>query len=309
VNAYLQESEENVERLFRLEEVYHLGKYGSYADPERMRQAERRLCGRLASEQARLGRRLRMRRWMSYAAIFVLVALLGGGSAYLLYGHASKGDLLTVTAYGQDVRQFILPDSTKVWLNGGASLTYPSSFGDGTRDVSLVGEAYFEVTKDASRPFVVKSDAMRVRVLGTKFNFATGTLSHVAGATLIEGEVEVSGNNDEGQIILTPGQRAELDKNSGRLTVKQVNARLDAVWHDDLIPFDRATIFTIARTLEQLYGIRIILSPDISNSKTYSGVLKRKDSVEGTLKLLQNVMPIGYKNIGDSIFLLPAAGR
>lgn len=146
---------------------------------------------------------------------------------------------------------------------------------------------------------------MRVRVLGTIFNFKCNKSCRIAEATLIEGEIEVKGNREEGQIILTPGQRAELNKNNGRLTVKQVDAKLDAVWHDNLIPFQKADIFTIAKALERFYDVKIILSPDIQANRTYSGVLRKKSNIESVLKSLQNSIPIDYKIVGNNIFISP----
>ena len=198
-----------------------------------------------------------------------------------------------------------LSDGTKVWLNSETELKYPVRFTGNTREVSVKGEAYFEVTKNRHKPFTVQSDAMRVRVLGTTFNFKSDKNCRVAEATLIEGEIEVKGNKEEGQIILAPGQRAELNKKSGRLTVKQVDAKLDAVWHDNLIPFQKADIFTITKALERFYDVKIILSPDIRADKTYSGVLRRKSTIDSVLTSLQNSIPIDYKIVGSNIFISP----
>ena len=154
-----------------------------------------------------------------------------------------------------------MPDGSKVWLNNASTLKYPHEFSEKERNVYLEGEAYFEVTKNRHKPFIVQSDAMRVRVLGTTFNFKSDKRCRIAEATLIEGEIEVKGNKEEGQIILAPGQRAELNKNNGRLTVKQVDAKLDAVWHDNLIPFQKADIFTITKAFCLLTFKRIKLTP------------------------------------------------
>ena len=199
----------------------------------------------------------------------------------------------------------VLADGTKIWLNAESSLVFPVEFSGNKRQVILKGEAYFEVTKNRHKPFTVQSDAIRVRVLGTTFNLKSDKRCRIAEATLIEGEIEVKGNKEEGQIILTPGQRAELNKNNGRLTVKQVDAKLDAVWHDNLIPFQKADIFTITKALERFYDVKIILSPDIQTGKTYSGVLKRKSNIESVLKSLQNSIPIDYKIVGNNIFISP----
>ena len=85
--------------------------------------------------------------------------------------------------------------------------------------------------------------------------------------------------------------------------MKQVDAKLDAVWHNDLIPFEQADIFAITRTLERFYDVKIILSPDIKSDKTYSGVLKKKDNIESVLQSLDNSIPINYKIVGDNIFI------
>ncbi|MDR0891372.1 MAG: FecR domain-containing protein [Mediterranea sp.] len=307
VNAYIQESEENAERLFRMEEVYHLGQFDRYADARRVEQAEKRLRKRIAAEQAIQSRQMRRQHWMRYAAILVIATLIGGTSTYLFLRYQSETQQLTATATNGQVLQVILPDSSKVWLNAGSSLTYPTTFSKEERNVFLTGEAYFEVSKNPRCPFIVKSNALQVRVLGTKFNIKNDAHSHIAETTLIEGAVEVRGNRSEGQIVLAPGQRAELDKESHLLTVKQVNARLDAVWHNDLIPFDKATIFTIAKALEQLYNVKIIISPDITGQMTYSGMLKRKSDITSTLNLLRNTMHVQFKQIGkDSIFISPS---
>ena len=302
VNAWISESDENARQLFRMEEIYHLGKFDHYADEQRMANAEKRLYKQLSQEKKKKDKVLHMHRWMRYAAILAVALLMGGGAGYWFYNRPEHQMLVAVANEGI-VKEVVLPDGTKVWLNNAAMLKYPREFSEKERNVYLDGEAYFEVTKNRHKPFTVESDAMRVRVLGTTFNFKCDKRCRIAEATLIEGEIEVKGNKDEGQIVLAPGQRAELNRNSGRLTVKQVDAKLDAVWRDNLIPFNKANIFTITKALERFYDVKIILSPDIRSDKTYSGVLKKKSTIESVLKSLQNSIPIEYKIVGNNIFI------
>lgn len=301
VNTWINESDEHARQLFRMEEVYQLGKMNAHASEQRMNLAEKRLYKRLDLEKKKQSKILRMHQWMKYAAIVAVTLLLGGGVGYWFY--QKDTELLIAVANEGIVKEVTLPDGTKVWLNNSATLKYPREFSKTERSVHLEGEAYFEVTKNRQQPFIVESDAMRVRVLGTTFNFKCDKRCRVAEATLIEGEIEVKGNREEGQIILAPGQRAELNKHTGRLIVKQVEAKLDAVWHDDLIPFEKANIFTIAKSLERFYDVKIILSPDIRADKTYSGVLKKKSNIESVLKSLQNSIPMAYKIVGNNIFI------
>ena len=242
-----------------------------------------------------------------YAAVACIILAVGSGAYYAGVKRPADDANTEVTmsvSNGQKA-DIILADGTKVYINSDSRIVYDNTYNKKTRMVSLEGEAYFEVTKNRHKPFTVQRDPMRVRVLGTTFNFKSDKSCRVAEATLIEGEIEVKGNREEGQIILTPGQRAELNKNNGRLTVKQVDAKLDAVWHDNLIPFQKADIFTIAKALERFYDVKIILSPDIQANRTYSGVLRKKSNIESVLKSLQNSIPIDYKIVGNNIFISP----
>lgn len=304
VSAWIRESDEHARQLFRMEEIYQLGKTNSHTIEQQMQLAEKRLYKRIKEANSKQAKTIRLYQWMKYAAIVTVILLLGGGAGYWFYQNDT--DMLIAVANEGIVKEVTLPDGTKVWLNNSATLKYPREFSKTERNVYLEGEAYFKVTKNRQKPFTVESDAMRVRVLGTTFNFKSDKRSRVAEATLIEGEIEVKGQREEGQIILAPGQRAELNKSTGRLTVKQVDAKLDAVWHDDLIPFVSADIFTITKALERFYDVKIILSPDIRSDKTYSGVLKKKSNIESVLKSLQNSIPIDYKIVGSNIFISSA---
>jgi ferric-dicitrate binding protein FerR (iron transport regulator) len=226
--------------------------------------------------------------------------MVGGLGCWLL---SVDREMIVESATEDIVKEIALPDGTKVWLNRSAVIRYADWRDDEERNVFIDGEAYFEVVKNPQRPFVVQSDAMQVRVLGTTFNFKNDKACKIAEATLIEGEIEIKGKNGEGLIILTPGQRAELDKSAGRLTVRQVNARWDAVWRNDLIPFEQADLFTITQALERFYRVKIILSPDVRTNVTYSGALKKKNTVKPVLDALKNAIPIDYKITGDNIFI------
>ena len=245
------------------------------------------------------------RKVQAYAAVAVIAVAFTSVLFWWLGDTSSVPVARYVGGDGIVADKVVLPDGTEISMGSQTNFRYDPQYGKDKRVVYLEGEAYFEVTKNRHKPFTVQSDAMRVRVLGTTFNFKSDKNCRVAEATLIEGEIEVKGNKEEGQIILAPGQRAELNKKSGRLTVKQVDAKLDAVWHDNLIPFQKADIFTITKALERFYDVKIILSPDIRADKTYSGVLRRKSTIDSVLTSLQNSIPIDYKIVGSNIFISP----
>lgn len=303
VNAWLEESDENVRELFKTEEIYHLSKLNKEADEIEVVKAENALFKRLEAEDARRRKVRRMNNWIRYAAMFIGVLLIAGLGRYAYREYNEVVDLVAVTAH-DEIKELSLPDGTKVWLNKHTTLKYPRKFPDKGRDVYMEGEAYFEVVRDLQRPFIVKSDVMQVRVLGTTFNLKSDRVNHSAVATLVKGEIEVKGNNDEGMIVLSPGQKAELNGVTRRLVVRQVDTGIEK-WHTNEFDFNKADIFTVARTLENSYNVKIILSPAMDSSKTYSGPLKKKETLEEMLKQVQNSIPIEYKIVGNSVFLSP----
>lgn len=301
VNSWLDESKENTRELFKLEEVYHLGKIGCASDEEKVEKAEKRLLKRLEQEKTKQYKVRRMYGWMRYAAMFIGVFILGG-MGYLLFQNYDRPEELLAVTTQDTIKELKLPDGTQVWLNKHTTLKYPREFAATGRKVYLEGEGYFEVKRNPEKPFIVQSEAMQVRVLGTVFNLKSDHVKMSAVATLLKGEIEVRGNHEEGMIVLSPGQKAELNGVTRKLVVKQVDTGFEN-WHDNQFIFDKADIYTIARTFENSYGVKIILAPDIDVKKTYSGTLKKKENVEAVLKQVKNAIPIEYKVVGNSVFL------
>lgn len=301
VNSWLQSSDENAKQLFLLEETFHSDKRRRYATDIFLNKAEQKLDAEIAAYEKIRKKSLIRREWLKYAAILLLC--IGIGRAWLVSTSDKNEEITVSVAKSETVRIVTLPDGSKVWINQNSTLKYPRNFSKDQRHVSLSGEAYFEVSKDRKRPFYVNTEALTVRVLGTTFNLKCLPGSNTAETSLIEGEVEVKGKQDEGQIVLAAGQKAELNRTTKRLHVKQVDTRLDAVWHNDLIPFAKASIFEIAGALERFYNVKIILSPEIDTQKTYSGVIPRKESIESVLNALKNSIPIQYKISGNNIYI------
>ena len=203
-----------------------------------------------------------LRKGWKYAASIAAIIAVSGLSAWYVLSNQSREQITVSTGAGETLA-LVLPDSSKVWLNENTVLAYPEAFDGDKRELHLNGEAYFEVTKNKHKPFRVNSKNMSVQVLGTKFNFKSLDNGKTAEASLIEGEVKVEGNNDEGSITLSPGQKVELNLMTRQMKVSQADVIVDAVWHDNLIPLKQADLFRIADILEKLYGMDIILSPDL----------------------------------------------
>lgn len=249
INSYIKESKSNARQLFRTEELYLLGKMDHEIDEERIHKAQKKLYKRIEEENKKRKKVFRLYRAIQYAAIIIATILLGGG---IYYFHGINENLLVVSTQNT-IKNLTLPDGTKVWLNKQSLLKYPQEFSKTQRKVFLEGEAYFEVSKNKNKPFIVENEAMNVRVLGTIFNLKNEKSCNIAEATLIEGKIEVTSNSTKGNVVLYPGQRAELDKESGLLTVKQVDSLIDIDWHSDMIYFKKANIQEICQRLGNYY--------------------------------------------------------
>ena len=140
VNAWMKESEENARQLFRMEEIYHLGKFDRYADEQRIAHAEKLLYKKLDEAKGKQAKLLRMHRWMRYAAVIAVILLMGGGAGYWFYHNGADQQLMVAVANEGIVKEVVLPDGTRVWLNNLATLKYPREFSEKERNVYLEGE-------------------------------------------------------------------------------------------------------------------------------------------------------------------------
>lgn len=304
LSQWINTSKDHARFFFQIEELYFQGKRNSQKEEEQTIKAEKKLFEQIHKQEKQITHtRHMLLRWSKYAAIFIVALTIGGG-IFKTVESTQKNHVETIAVEsGNSIRQIVLPDSSKVWLNKNSRLTYASAFIQKERKVQLEGEAYFEVSKNKKVPFIVDNKLMQVKVLGTTFNLKCTQGSPTASATLIEGVIEVKGNNHEGRITLSPGQSAEINSATRRLTVRQVNARMRGIWRKGLIPFEEANLNDIALTLEKYYPVKIILADDIDLQNTYSGVLKQMNNIESVLKSLKNSIPIEYRIEQNKVYI------
>ncbi|MDR4037436.1 MAG: FecR domain-containing protein [Parabacteroides sp.] len=190
------------------------------------------------------------------AVLFIPVFLL---SAYLFI-QQGQGNVRTLAVRTNPgvVSAFDLPDGSKVWLNANSELRYLSDFNADTRTVELTGQGYFEVTKNAHKPFIVKADKdYSVEVLGTSFNVSAYKDESMIETTLVEGSVKlnvVSGGKRMTQ-MLKPNEKAEYQKGAGKIKVFDVNTEYDTAWKNGEIIFRNHPMDKELKTLERHYHV------------------------------------------------------
>jgi len=178
----------------------------------------------------------------------------------------------------------ILPDGTKVWLNAASTLTYAINQTSKERLVTLQGEAYFEVARDAERPFRVASKGQVVEVLGTEFNINSYPDEPQIKTTLVQGAVKVvetSGNQD---VVLVPGQQAVLN-HKNQLSVASVNVADAMAWKNGKFNFNQSDIGTVVRQLSRWYDVEVVFQGNASHI-TLSGEVYRNTNASKVLEIL-----------------------
>jgi transmembrane sensor len=195
----------------------------------------------------------------------------------------------------------VLADGTKVFLNAVSSIKYPTQFNGDQRIVELEGEAYFEVAKNKSKPFLVKSANQTIEVLGTHFNVHAYNNESVVKTTLLEGSVAVSSKNQKA--ILKPGQQANVSESSSKIAVKEVDTEAAIAWKNGRFKFDNADLKSVMKQLERWYGIKVEYRGDVSDVRFNGGTFRNKNLSE-VLKVLE-LSNIKFKVEGKTIIVYP----
>lgn len=221
-----------------------------------------------------------------------------------------------------------LPDGTKVWLNAGSKLDYDINYGSQFRKVSLSGEAFFDVVKDAKHPFIVTTSTIRIRVLGTEFNVRSYNNDKTSEAALVRGRIELTVlKNPEKKIILkasekltiinyekAPDRRAALTGSTPAAEeiplialsrihqAKQDTLPSEALWLDNILAFDAEDFESIAMKLQRRYGVNIIFKNDAVKRLRFTGRFQN-ESIDKALKALQTTAYFHYKIDDNQIII------
>ncbi|MGF7232105.1 FecR family protein [Arachidicoccus sp.] len=195
-----------------------------------------------------------------------------------------------------------LPDGTKVWLNAASSITYPTMFAANTREVSITGEAYFEVTKNPNKPFIVSTPrGMKVQVLGTHFNINAYKDENIIKTTLLEGAVRVTCANSLEKLV--PGEQAQLTANGGLKLLKDVDVDDVIGWKKGVFDFNNADIASVMRQLSRWYDVDINYKVESMPTDLFSGIINRNNSIQQVLKMLETTLRVHFLIQGKSILV------
>ncbi len=179
--------------------------------------------------------------------------------------------------------KLLLADGTRVWMNAGSELSYPVVFDSVSREVTLKGQAYFEVAK-STVPFIVKTGQMDVRVLGTSFDVMAYEDEPMVQVTLEEGKVQIHTGMRES--VLVPGEQAVFVRGDSTLSVQQVNTESYTGWRNGEFIFDNESFASVGRKLSRWYDMDVVIDERLQ-SESLNGSLKRYESIQEFLNILQ----------------------
>ena len=199
--------------------------------------------------------------------------------------------------------ELILADGTHVWLNADTRLRFPVQFGKDERRVYLEGEAYFEVTKDASRPFRVEAVAQTVEVLGTQFNVYAYRDEENIYTTLVEGKVAVEVTTSGERVVLAPGQQVALNAQTGKAEVREVNIEEAVGWKNGMFVFDDQRLETILRKVARWYNVEILYQNQAAKSLEFKGNLPRYGELPDLLKVLESGSEVHFTLQGQTLMV------
>ncbi|MHA4808426.1 FecR family protein [Flavitalea flava] len=202
--------------------------------------------------------------------------------------------------------EIILPDGTHAWLNSASSLRFPATFSGRSREVTLIGQGYFEVAKNKDHPFIVHAGVTDVKVLGTSFDIMAYGDEPECNTTLVDGAITV--DHKGVTHLLKPGEQAHLDLSSQSMGIRSADVDEVIAWKNGKFQFGKSSIKTIMRQIARWYDVEVDYKGDLSDLRL-SGVLSRKGDVAELLDALEETGDVHFVTENNRILVMPASAK
>jgi ferric-dicitrate binding protein FerR (iron transport regulator) len=237
------------------------------------------------------------------------IAILLSSLLFLQPDKVEKQEYVTeICVPNGEMKQVILQDGTRIWLNPGSLLCYNSWEKSPLREVYIKGRAYFEVSKDSLKPFIVKTDNVDIKVLGTKFNVESFEDGNTVETTVIEGCVAVFDKNRTLEkkgvnIKLNSNDQATYIRKSKSFLISEVNADFYRQWKDGILVFREKRFEDIAKELERQFNVQIAVEDNTLNEYTFTATFEKGKRIEDILNAFSMTYPFDYTIKGQTIII------
>lgn len=230
-----------------------------------------------------------LRRYAAVACVLLVAAFSACIYIGMELGRPDAGSQVYSNLGGKSKAQ--LPDGTEVWLHSNTTLAYSTDYKAEERLVNVKGEAYFDVTHDKDKPFIVQTDGMRVVVHGTKFNVEAFPESENTFVSLVEGSVSLETGTEKR--FLVPGETATFNKHSRQLRIEKGNVDFMRSWANEQVVFNKKSLGYVCRYLSKWYNVKIDVAPELADKYLYTFTL-RNETLEEIMRLMARINPVEY---------------
>jgi ferric-dicitrate binding protein FerR (iron transport regulator) len=323
---WLQESPENKEFFFQIKNIYDSTRHHRLMSAEELEGSWQRMQSRLSSyssttspivsrqAQALGGGKKFFLRSFRYMAVASVAAIVGFGVSLLIQPRLAENLKVKEVSYneihvpkGGKPGSITLSDGTKVQLNVAGTLRYPTGFSGNCREVYLNGEAWFEVSHDAAKPFIVHLNRQDIIVHGTSFNAEAYHSEPYSVVTLLDGSISLETSDSKGecisQMFIKPGQKANFDKVSEHIYVENADATMSNAWTRGEYKFKDEPLGLIVKRLENYYNVRIMLDSDLKDIR-YTGTFSFSQSIIQALNIINYEKQFSFRHKdGDEILI------
>jgi ferric-dicitrate binding protein FerR (iron transport regulator) len=230
-------------------------------------------------------------------AALAFMTLCAGWLAHVYFGQNTSSDMLTVRSGSQTLTD-TLPDGSVVTLNKKSSISYPAEFKGDKREVALKGEAFFEVTKNKKKPFIISVNDVRVKVLGTSFNVKDN--ARETEVIVETGLVEVA--NNQKFVRISPKQKATVIKSNPELLKQNTEDDFYQYYRTGRLVCDNTPLWRLVEILNETYDANIVIGNERLNDLPINTIFDKK-SLDSTLSIISETLTINVEHSGGQIIL------
>lgn len=289
-------SEENGKIFSEVVKLRISWKYTRYDTPVRIEEA----LGKINTQINRTSRFRLVFPLLKYAAVALLLISL----SYMGVSYFKPETYVTFRVKdGESVKKFILADGTSVWLKSGSSLKVPETFSSDKRNLSLQGEAFFDVSKKASSPLYISTDYVNIKVIGTAFNVKTDKALRNVETVLARGKIALLDKQWNRVLDMSPGEKVTYDSRQKEYTTEIVDVNVSTAWHLNQFVFENVTLREIVNQLSVKFNVNINLESSELAARKFRCVVNEDESLSDILELLKYLAPIRYRIEGKEVFI------
>jgi transmembrane sensor len=287
---WIDANKENEDNFFSFKELYELGRWNNLQKEAQTNKEWEKLYATIQNQKVHSKNRI-VFNVIKYAAVL----LIGIISTYWLLNQNNRNKIqqfdlhqITKIETGKGERTKItLPDGTKVWINACSSLSYNKNYGGQFRIAHLKGEAYFEVAKNATKPFIVNAMGYNIKAHGTSFDVSAYKEDNNVSAILVEGSISFRNDKSNNQQYIKPGQKIMYSKLRNKIEVSNVDTVTYTTWRIGEYRFDNLTFGEIAKRLERIYNVNFVFLSGNTKKIPFTGTFFSYEPLDQVLNVIK----------------------